>query len=189
MSEPSDRLRDDLARVALADRAALRRVYDATSAHLFGVALRILGRRDLAEDVLQEAFLNVWHHAGSYQASYAQPMTWLISIVRNKALDHLRAGQRHAAESLDANGADGEALQVADERPTPMQLLTAAADALAIRACMDAIDASQRQCLALAYYHGYSHSEVAEHLRAPLGSVKAWIRRGLERLKKCLDGR
>jgi RNA polymerase sigma-70 factor (ECF subfamily) len=70
-----------------------------------------------------------------------------------------------------------------------MQLLLAAADALAIRGCMEAIDATQRQCLALAYYHGYSHSEVADHLRAPLGSVKAWIRRGLERLKKCLDGR
>lgn len=189
MSEPSDRLRADLARVALGDRAALRRVYDATSAHLFGVALRILNRRDLAEDVLQEAFVNVWHHAGSYEANQGQPMTWLISVVRNKALDHLRAGQRHVAESLDAAEEDGEARQVADERPNPMQLLLAAADALAIRSCMEAIEPSQRQCLALAYYHGYSHSEVAEHLRAPLGSVKAWIRRGLERLKKCLDGR
>jgi RNA polymerase sigma-70 factor (ECF subfamily) len=185
----SDRLRTDLARVALGDRAALRRVYEATSAHLFGIALRILGRRDLAEDVLQEAFVNVWHHAGSYEAHQAQPMTWLISVVRNKALDHLRAGQRHVAESLDAAGADGEALQVADDRPNPMQLLLAAADALAVRGCLEAIDPAQRQCLALAYYHGYSHSEVAEHLAAPLGSVKAWIRRGLERLKKCLDGR
>ncbi len=69
-----------------------------------------------------------------------------------------------------------------------MQLLMAAADALSIRACLELIEASQRQCLALAYYHGYSHTEVAEHLRAPLGSVKAWIRRGLERLRKCLDG-
>lgn len=189
MTDPSDRLRADLARVALGDRAALRRVYDATSAHLFGVALRILNRRDLAEDVLQEAFVNVWHHAGSYEAHQAQPMTWLISVVRNKALDHLRAAQRHVAESLDDGGDDGEAQQVADDRPNPMQLLLAAADALAIRGCMDAIEATQRQCLALAYYHGYSHSEVADHMRAPLGSVKAWIRRGLERLKKCLDGR
>jgi RNA polymerase sigma-70 factor (ECF subfamily) len=187
MADASDSLRDHLARVALGDRAALRRVYEATSAHLFGVALRILNRRDLAEDVLQEAFVNVWHHAGSYQASQSQPMTWLISIVRNKALDHLRAGQRHAAESLDQGDDEHEARQVADDRPDPMQLLMAAADALSIRACLDAIDASQRQCLALAYYHGYSHNEVAEHLHAPLGSVKAWIRRGLERLKGCLD--
>ena len=188
MADASDLLRDQLARVALGDRAALRKVYDATSAHLFGVALRILNRRDLAEDALQEAFVNVWHHAGSYRASQAEPMTWLISIVRNKALDHLRAGQRHVAESIDAAGDEHEARQIPDERPDPMQLLMAAGDALSIRACLEAIEASQRQCLALAYYHGYSHTEVAEHLRAPLGSVKAWIRRGLERLRKCLDG-
>jgi RNA polymerase sigma-70 factor, ECF subfamily len=186
----SDLLRENLSRVALGDRAALRRVYEATSAHLFGVALRILNRRDLAEDVLQEAFVNVWHHAGSYQATQGQPMTWLISIVRNKALDHLRAGQRHVADSLDeTEDEEHEGRQVADDRPNPMQLLLQAADALAIRGCMDALDASPRQCLALAYYHGLSHSEVAEHIAAPLGSVKAWVRRGLERLKKCLDQR
>jgi len=188
MADASRLLRDNLARVALGDRAALRRVYDATNAHLFGVALRILNRRDLAEDALQESFVNVWHHAGSYRTSQAEPMTWLISIVRNKALDHLRSGQRHVAESIDAARDEDEARQIPDERPDPMQLLMAAADALSIRACLNAIEASQRQCLALAYYHGYSHAEVAEHLRAPLGSVKAWIRRGLERLRKCLNG-
>jgi RNA polymerase sigma-70 factor (ECF subfamily) len=188
MMDPSDRLRQDLARVALGDRAALRRVYDATSAHLFGVALRISGRRELAEDVLQEAFVNVWQYAGSYEAAQSQPMTWLISIVRNKALDHLRVAQRHVAESLDGND-PGDACEVADDAPTPMQLLLSAADALAVRTCIETIDASPRQCLALAYYQGLSHSEVAAHIDAPLGSVKAWIRRGLERLKKCLDGR
>jgi RNA polymerase sigma-70 factor (ECF subfamily) len=189
MTAASDPLREQLARVALGDREALRRVYDATSAHLFGVALRILNRRDLAEDVLQEAFVNVWHHAGSYRANQSQPMTWLISIVRNKALDHLRSGQRHVAESLDADDGDDAARQVADERPSPMQLLMQAADALAIRACLEALDASPRQCLALAYYQGLSHAEVAAHLGAPLGSVKAWVRRGLERLKACLAKR
>ncbi len=188
MTNPSDRLGHDLSRVALGDRAALRRVYDATQAHLFGVALRILGRRELAEDVLQEAFVNVWQHAGAYQAAQGQPMTWLISIVRNKALDHLRITQRHIAASLD-EGEGEELAELADERPTPMQLLMSAADQLAVRACMEAIEASPRQSLALAFYHGYSHSEVAAHLGAPLGSVKAWIRRGLERLKKCLDAR
>jgi RNA polymerase sigma-70 factor (ECF subfamily) len=187
MPEASKLLTDQLARVALGDRAALRKVYDATSAHLFGVALRILRRRELAEDALQEAFVNVWNHAGSYRASHAAPMTWLISIVRNKALDHLRSGQLHLAESIDADD-EHETKQIADDRPDPVQLLLAAADALSIRACLEAIEASQRQSLALAYYHGYSHSEVAEHLSAPLGSVKAWIRRGLERLRKCLDG-
>lgn len=187
-ADPSALLREQLARVALGDRAALRRVYDATSAHLFGVALRILNRRDLAEDVLQEAFVNVWHHAGSYQAQQGQPMTWLISIVRNKALDHLRAGQRHAADSLDEDESeDAPQRQLADDRPNPAELLLQAADALSIRGCLEGLDPSPRQCLALAYYHGLSHSEVAAHLAAPLGSVKAWVRRGLERLKTCLE--
>ncbi len=181
-------LQAQLARVALGDRAAFERVYQMTSSHLFGVALRILNRQDAAEDVLQDAFVNVWHHAGSYQATAGQPMTWLISIVRNKALDMLRsAAARHETE-MPLNE-EGEELDVQDERPNPLGLLMQAADALAIRACLEALDAAHRQSLALAYYHGLSHSEVAAQMSAPLGSVKAWVRRGLERLKKCVDGR
>jgi RNA polymerase sigma-70 factor (ECF subfamily) len=180
-------LQQDLSRAALGDRLAFQRVYRATSAHLFGVALRILNRRDLAEDALQEAFVNIWHNAGSYQAAASQPMTWLIAIVRNKALDYLRAAQRHAAESLDEEDDDGARLEIADDRPNPMQLLSQATEGLRVRGCMDQLDASHRQSLALAYYHGLSHSEVADQMGAPLGSVKAWVRRGLERLKKCLE--
>lgn len=188
MAGSSSVLQQDIARVALGDRAAFARVYQATSAHLFGVALRILNRRDAAEDVLQEAFMSVWHHAGSYQSAASQPMTWLISIVRNKALDVVRsAAVRH--ETQFSTNDDGEAADIEDERPNPLALLTQAADTLAIRACMEALDASHRQSLALAYYHGMSHSEVADHMRAPLGSVKAWVRRGLDRLKKCLENR
>lgn len=176
----------DLSRVALGDRAAFARVYRATSAHLFGVALRILGRRDAAEDVLQEAFVNVWNHAGSYQAATSQPMTWLISIVRNKALDVVRsAAVRH--ETVLPVDAEGNALDVVDESPSPLALLAAASEALAIRGCMDALDASHRQSIALAFYRGMSHAEVAAQLGAPLGSVKAWVRRGLARLKLCLE--
>jgi RNA polymerase sigma-70 factor (ECF subfamily) len=181
-------LQQDLARVALGDRLAFQRVYRATSAHLFGVALRILNRRDLAEDALQEAFVNVWHNAGSYQAAASQPMTWLIAIVRNKALDHLRSAQRQAADSLDDNDDEDSPTQdIADDRPNPMQLLMQATEGLRIRTCMEKLDASHRQSLALAFYHGLSHSEVAEQMSAPLGSVKAWVRRGLERLRKCLE--
>jgi RNA polymerase sigma-70 factor (ECF subfamily) len=185
MAEPSP-LQQDLSRVALGDRAAFARVYEATSAHLFGVALRILNRRDAAEDVLQEAFVSVWHHAGSYQVAASQPMTWLISIVRNKALDVVRsAAVRH--ETAMPTDEEGEEREIEDSGPSPLGLLTQAADMLAIRGCMETLDASHRQSLALAYYQGMSHSEVAAHLRAPLGSVKAWVRRGLERLKKCLE--
>lgn len=176
-----------LARVALGDRSAFQRVYALTSAHLFGVAVRILNRPELAEDVLQDAFVNVWNNATSYSAAVAQPMTWLISIVRNKALDHLRAQQRQRAESLTVEDDEDEEHQIADERPDPLGLLTQALDSARIRDCMETLDASHRQSLALCYYHGLSHSEVAEHVSAPLGTVKAWVRRGLERLKKCLE--
>lgn len=179
-------LADQLARVALGDRAALRRVYEMSSAHLFGVALRILNRRDLAEDVLQDAFVSVWHRAGDYRAVAGQPMTWLISIVRNKALDVVRSAA-HRYETALLEDEAGRALDIEDERPEPLALLGEAVEAMAIRNCMDRLEASHRQSLALAYYHGLSHSEVAVRMAAPLGSVKAWVRRGLERLKRCLE--
>jgi RNA polymerase sigma-70 factor, ECF subfamily len=174
-----------LSRTALGDRAAFRRLYDATAPSLLGVALRILNRRDRAEDVLQEAFVNVWHKAGSYTSMASQPMTWLTAIVRNRALDELRSEVRFVADSLDDES--GETFDVEDDRPNPLGLLEQAADALRIRGCLDTIDGPQKQCLALAYYHGLSHSEVASHLGSPIGSVKVWLRRGIERLKRCLD--
>ena len=175
-----------LARVALGDRAAFRQLYDATSPSLFGVALRILRHRDRAEEVLQDAYVNVWNRAAGYQAGLSQPMTWLTAIVRNRALDELRSGARHGAESLDEGENEG-APGIEDARPDPLGLLEQAADALAIRDCLDAIDGPQRQCLALVYYHGLSHSEVAGQVGSPIGSVKVWLRRGLEKLKRCLE--
>jgi RNA polymerase sigma-70 factor (ECF subfamily) len=175
-----------LARVALGDRAAFRQLYDATAPSLFGVALRIVRQRDRAEEVLQDAFVNAWNRAAGYQAALSHPMTWLTAIVRNRALDELRSGARHSADSLeDQEGA--AAHEIEDERPGPLGLLEQAADALAIRDCLDAIDGVQRQCLALVYYHGLSHSEAASHVGSPIGSVKVWLRRGLDKLKRCLQ--
>lgn len=181
-------LADQLARVALGDRAAFRRVYEMSSAHLFGVALRILNRRDLAEEVLQESFVSVWHKAGDYQPSVAAPMTWLISVVRNRALDLVRSAAMRHETSLPQNE-DGTEYDTQDEKGNLLDMFEQATEALAVRGCMDTLDASHRQSLALAYYHGMSHSEVAEHMAAPLGSVKAWVRRGLDRLKRCLEAR
>ncbi len=175
-----------LSRVALGDRTAFRALYDATSPSLFGVALRILKRRERAEDVLQDTFVSVWQRAGSYSAAASQPMTWLTAIVRNRALDLLRGDTLRATESIH-NEETGDMDEPPDERPDPLGLLEQATDALAIRGCMDEIKGPQRQCLALAYYHGLSHAEVAQRIASPIGSVKVWIRRGLDRLKRCLD--
>jgi RNA polymerase sigma-70 factor (ECF subfamily) len=184
MGRPPD-LAALIARVAIGDRSSFRRLYEATAPSLLGVALRILRDRSRAEDAVQDAFIGVWHRAASYRESAGAPMAWLVAIVRNRALDVLRSEARHPADSLTD---DEDAMEdVADERPEPLALLTQAADALAIRACLETIDGSQRQCLALAYYHGLTHSEMAAHLGSPIGSVKVWLRRGLEKIRRCLE--
>jgi RNA polymerase sigma-70 factor, ECF subfamily len=174
-----------LPRVALGDRAAFERVYRATCAHLLGVAFRILNSRERAEEVLQEAFMNVWHGAGGYDASVAGPMTWLINIVRNKAIDALRSGR---TERTSTSALDDEAMAVqADATQQPQALFERSLEALRIAKCMGDLGASQRQALALAYYRGMVHTEIAQALGAPLGTVKAWVRRGLDKLKDCLE--
>lgn len=186
MAAPQE-LADLVARVALGDRQAFRRLYDATAPSLLGVALRLLRDRGRAEDVIQEAFVSVWHRAGGFRASASAPMTWLTAIVRNRALDTLRSDARHDADPLVDDEDEDATIEIKDDRPEPLGLLTQAADALAVRACLETIDGSQRQCLALAYYHGLTHAEMAAHLGSPIGSVKMWLRRGLEKLRRCLE--
>lgn len=188
MAAPQE-LADLVARVALGDRQAFRRLYEATAPSLLGVALRLLRDRGRGEDVIQEAFVSVWHRAGGFRASASAPMTWLTAIVRNRALDTLRSDARHDADPLvdDEDEDEGATREIEDDRPEPLGLLTQATDALAVRACFETIDGSQRQCLALAYYHGLTHAEMAAHLGSPIGSVKMWLRRGLEKLRRCLE--
>jgi RNA polymerase sigma-70 factor, ECF subfamily len=183
----SDDLGALMARVALHDRAAFERVYRATCAHLLGVALRILSNRERAEEVLQEAFVNVWHGARGYNPSVATPMTWLINIVRNKAIDALRSG---ASERRSTGALEDEAFEVqAESSLEPHEMLDASLQRAHIDACMESLNAQQRQALALAYYKGLVHTEIAQQMGAPLGTAKAWVRRGLDKLKECLGGR
>jgi RNA polymerase sigma-70 factor (ECF subfamily) len=181
--ERNARLMELLARTALSDQKAFAELYRATSSHLYAVALRILREPPAAEEALQESFVNVWHHARSYVAAKSQPLTWLTSIVRNRCLDQLR---RREVETLAMND-DDEAAQVPSEDPTPLDRLLVSADARAVGACVETLDAGQKQAIALAFFQGLSHAELARHLRQPLGTVKSWIRRGLERLRACLD--
>ncbi len=190
-------LLDLIAGSAQGKHADFARLYDRTHMHLFGVAIRILGNGPAAEDVLQEAYVSIWKSAASYRNEIGgqaiQPMTWLIAIVRNKALDALRLRARRKEEEYtpdedDAAANHPQAHATAGATPSALQLLENATQALHIDACMQSLDGSHRQSLALAYYQGLSHAEVAAQMGAPLGSVKAWIRRGLEKLKACLAG-
>jgi RNA polymerase sigma-70 factor (ECF subfamily) len=185
MSAAVEDLAQLLARVALRDRVAFERLYRATCAHLLGVAFRILNNRDRAEEVLQEAFMNVWHSAGGYKPGVAAPMTWLINIVRNKAIDTVRSGKTERASTV---ALDDEGMDVPDDDALqPQRLLDDSLLRVKIDRCMAELNAPQRQALALAYYRGMVHTEIAEALNAPLGTAKAWVRRGLDKLKTCLE--
>jgi len=185
--ERSARLGALLARVALADQRAFEALYGQTSAHLYAVALRIVRDPSAAEEILQEAFVSVWHHAGSYDAAKSQPMTWLSSIVRNRCLDQLRRRELDTV-TLASDDDDAPELDVPGEALTPAELLLRGAEARSVRQCVETLDAGPRQAIAMAFFQGLSHAELAAQLREPLGTIKSWVRRGLERLKRCLDG-
>ncbi|MFO1270493.1 MAG: sigma-70 family RNA polymerase sigma factor [Rubrivivax sp.] len=182
-----------LARTGLGDRAAFARLYERTSAQLFGVVLRIQRDRALAEDLLQEVYVSVWKAAAGFDAARAQPLTWLTSIARNKAIDSLRRAQAQprlesTTRDEDDDDAPPDAVERAtDEGPGPLELLARASDALRLQQCMQGLSAAQRQSVALAFFDGLSHAEVAEQLRQPLGTVKSWVRRALMTLKGCLE--
>ncbi|MEP6740757.1 MAG: sigma-70 family RNA polymerase sigma factor, partial [Caldimonas sp.] len=162
--------------------------------HLLAVVLRINRDRAQAEDILQEVYVNVWRAASSFDAAQSQPLTWLTSIARNRAIDSLRRVQtqpQFRTAGLAPEGGDHEDDDVYDsvasDAPGPLDLLSRAAEARSLAACMDKLSAQQRQSVALAFFQGLSHAEVAAQLRQPLGTVKSWVRRSLMTLKSCLQ--
>jgi RNA polymerase sigma-70 factor (ECF subfamily) len=179
-------LREWIAAVARRDAAAFRCLYEATSPKLFGFAVRILGKGEWAEEVLQESFVSVWHGAASYQPALAAPMTWMASIVRNKAFDALR--RRDDIVEIDADTLEREILEALESpQAGPADTLQARGDARSLAHCLERLEGLHRQAIALAFFHDMSHSEVAGQLKLPIGTVKTWIRRGLERLRQCLS--
>ena len=181
-----------MGRVAMRDQAAFKRLYDDTSRCLFGIVLRLLRERAWAEEVLQEAYVSIWNTAPNYSAIKSQPMTWLMAIARNKALDALRSTRterRHVRQPAAPAEDDDDRAEpdLADEHPGPLDRLVQAVESERLRHCLQALEASQRQAIALAFYDGLTHAELAAHMRQPLGTVKAWVRRGLEKLRPCLE--
>jgi len=165
------------------DAAALRRVYDLTSAKLFGICLRISGDREAAEDILQNVYVKVWRRAAGFDAERASPITWLAIIARNACIDWKRAERRHDADSDEviATIADGAAsadeVIERDERSTQLSV------------CLDGLDERQRQAIRDAFFGGLTYQELSDRAATPLGTMKSWIRRGLLKLKECLgDG-
>jgi RNA polymerase sigma factor (sigma-70 family) len=182
-------LREWLAAVAQGNAEAFRRLYDETSSKLFGFALRILIKSEWAEDVLQESYISIWNNAASYQPALAAPLTWMTTIVRNKAFDALRrAGASGAGADIDVDVFDPAVMDaLASSMPTPLEALQLSGDAKSLAHCLKRLEGLHQQAIALAFYHDLSHSEVAEHLKLPIGTIKTWIRRGLERLRSCLS--
>ncbi|HEX4331531.1 MAG TPA: sigma-70 family RNA polymerase sigma factor [Usitatibacter sp.] len=170
-----------IARTALGDRAAFEQLYLATRSKLFAVSLRIVRERPLAEEVLQDSFVNIWRRASDYAAAKSAPMTWMTAIVRNRSVDLVRRSREEpdVDDTLVAN--------LVDEAAAPDREALARGEAHSLGKCLAELDAEQRQTIALAFFHGLTHSELAAHLRRPLGTVKTHVRRGLMRLRECLD--
>ncbi|HWG06757.1 MAG TPA: sigma-70 family RNA polymerase sigma factor [Beijerinckiaceae bacterium] len=162
------------------NQAALKRLYELESRRLYGIALRIVRRPDIAADVLQDAFVQIWQNAKSYSAERGEVGAWLVGIVRYRALDAARKLRREILSDDPALGDGVEEFDIVEEIDRKVAVG-------ALRLCLEQLDESQRRCVALAFVDGLSHSEIAARLAAPLGSVKSWVRRGLLSLRSCLE--
>lgn len=169
-------------------QAAFQELYAQVSPQLFAILLRILKRKDLAEEALQDALLSVWRNAGSYSAEKGAPMTWIVSICRYRALDMLRRERREVSLDPLPEGAEGDMNGIADvaDESTDRDLISKAEER-ALEECMQRLNDGQRASLRLAYVDGCTHEEIAVNLKSPVGTVKSWVRRGLESLKRCLE--
>jgi len=180
-AEPdNERLEALLARCANGDGGALEELYALAAPLLFAVLMRMLRRRDLAEDVLQDVFVRAWRQAGQFDRIRGRPLAWLISIARYRAIDVQRS-QRPMVGLTDVQLDLEPALQVADTVPDGIGLGSA------LVRCLEQIGVPQRRCLALAYHDGLSHGEIARAIGEPLGTVKSWVRRSLLSLRRCLE--
>ena len=179
-----DARRHELARLlenaAADDRASLKRLYECTSAKLYGICVRLLRDEAEAQEVLQEVYLTVWRKAASFDATRASPITWLATIARNRSIDRLRARQV-PTEDLRL------AADIPDDSPSSLQLLETAEDASRLSRCLEELESHACAAIRAAFFDGATYPELAEREGVPLPTMKSWIRRGLISLRGCLD--
>lgn len=173
---------------ARGDRRAFQALYRAASPHLFALLLRMLRRRELAEEALQDCFVRIWQKAHTYAPDRGAPLAWLMSVARYRALDLLRRQRPEVSLEND----EGVTLEVADDindsgPQAPLEASMTRQSLDALDRCLETLQQAQRQSVLLAYYEGYTHEELAEKLGKPLGTIKSWVRRGLQRLRECLE--
>lgn len=164
------------------DRQAFAEAYRIAAPRLFAVALRMLRRRDLAEDVLQESFISIWRKAGQYRPERGRPLAWMASIVRNRAIDRLRSDKRKSAALAESRDDAAVVANPGLAEPSIPEHLAAS-----LRGCLERLQINYQRSILLAYYYGLTHEELTQRLGAPLGTVKSWVRRGLLQIKDCLD--
>lgn len=185
---PASAAQDELLRLlrhaSKGDQSAFQALYRQTSARLYAVALRLLRRRDWADEVMQEAYVRIWHNASEYVSERGHVLTWMISILRYRAIDRIR---RERARGWSGDTHDGEDEEAASEDDNPLLLLQSHRRADQLNNCMNGLREEQRQCIASAFFDGYTHEELSERLQTPLGTIKSWVRRGLQALRRCLE--
>ena len=165
------------------DASAFGLLYKAASPRLFALCKRLMRNNELAEDVLQEGFVKIWNNASTFTAGRGSAMTWMTTIVRNQALDKLRMAK---SRPVLADEGEYETLEFASQDLTPEKLKALSDDTQQLLHCMAQLKPEQRECIMSAFYYGHTHDELAAQMAKPLGTVKAWIRRGMEQLRHCL---
>ena len=163
--------------VADGDHAAFSRLYELTSHRLMGVALQIVRRREWAEEVLQEGYVSIWPKAASFDPVRGDVLPWMSTIIRYRALDFLRARRRETKTHVSMHGDEFDHVAFVLPTETNLQLFR----------CLGQLDENHRRAIILAFFNGFTHSELGEQLGVPLGTAKSWVRRGLGQLKECLD--
>lgn len=177
-----------LGRIGLGDRVAFRSLYEATASRLMAVAMRVLQNQAQAEDVLQEVFVDLWRRAGSGQLRGDFTLPWLCVVTRNRAVDLLR--RKRPEQPLQWQDAEGEehSHDVAAPDADPLSALVSDEEDRHLQHCLGTLEDGPQRAMRLAYVHGLTQAELAQVLDRPLGTVKAWMRRSLTRLKQCLEG-